>query len=127
MKSRLLMLALLLGLASGAAEAHGNKAHVRGTVEKISADSVQVRTSEGKIVEVKLAASTVYLLHATEKAGRASEASDDKPATVADLAAGDLVVIHATAKGNTLEAEEIKFSVPSANQAAPASTQKPKA
>jgi hypothetical protein len=125
MKTRLLMLTLLLGLAGGLTLAHGTKVHVRGTVEKISADSLQVKTPEGKTVEVKLVASTVYLLHVTEKQANSSDANADKPAKVADLAVGDLVVIHATPKGSLLEADEVKFSVPEANRAAPA-TQKPK-
>jgi hypothetical protein len=125
MKARLLLLALMLGLAGGLTLAHGTKVHVRGTVEKINADSLQVKTPDGKTVEVKLVASTVYLLHVTEKQAKPSDASTDKPAKVADLAVGDLVVIHATVKGSMLEAEEVKFSVPGANQAAPA-TQKPK-
>jgi hypothetical protein len=125
MKSRLLILTLLLGLACGLTLAHGTKVHVRGTVEKISADSLQVKTPDGKTVEVKLVASTVYLLHATEKQAKPSDASTDKPAKVGDLAVGDLVVIHATPKGSLLEAEEVKFSVPGANKAASA-TQKPK-
>ncbi len=125
MKARLLMLTLLLGLAGGLTLAHGTKVHVRGTVEKISADSLQVKTPDGKTVEVKLVASTVYLLHAAEKQAKPSDASANKPAKVADLAVGDLVVIHATPKGNMLEADEVKFSVPGANKAA-STTQKPK-
>lgn len=94
--------------------AHGNKVHVRGTVEKIAAGSVQVKTLAGKTVEVKLAASTVYVLHVVQKPGPASQtdASQDKPAKLADLAVGDLVVIHATPKDGGLEADEVKFSVP---------------
>ncbi|OLC95945.1 MAG: hypothetical protein DMG35_05215 [Acidobacteria bacterium] len=125
MESRLLMLAFFLGLTAAAASAHGTKVHVSGTVEKINADSLQVKTREGKTVEVKLVASTVYLLHVTEKQAKPSDASTDKPAKVADLAVGDLVVIHATPKGSMLEADEVKFSVPGASKAASA-TQKPK-
>src|SRR5437667_5826089 len=101
MKLRRSPLALLCGLAMGTALAHGNKVHVRGTVEKISADSVVVKTADGKSVEVKFAASTVFLSRAN---------NEDKPAKAGDLAAGDLVVIHATPKDKTLEADEIKFS-----------------
>jgi hypothetical protein len=125
MKVRLLMLGLLIALASGAGFAHGNKVHVRGTIEKINTDSVQVKTPDGKSVEVKLAGSTVYLLHVTETQATPSE-SADKPAKVSDLAIGDLVVIHATPKGGTLEADEIKFSVPGTNKTAPSSGTKPK-
>jgi hypothetical protein len=111
MKIRLLVLGLLFGLVSGLGFAHGNKVHVRGTIEKINPDSVQVKTPDGKLVEVKLAASTIYLLHVAEKQATPSD-SADKPSKVSDLAVGDLVVIHATTKGDTLEADEVKFSLP---------------
>lgn len=126
MKIRLILLMVLVGLVGGASRAHGNKVHVRGTVEKIGTESVQVKTPDGKSVEVKLTASTVYLLHATENSGKPSDASSDKPAKVTDLIVGDLVVIHATPKGDALEADEVKFSVPSANKT-PTTAQKPKA
>lgn len=125
MKVRWLTVAVLCGLVSLAALAHGNKVHVRGTIEKVNADSLQVKTPDGKSVEVKLTASTVYLLHVTEKTVKPSSANTDKPAKVGDLAAGDLVVIHATPKGEALEADEVKFSVPGANSTRPAA-QKPK-
>ena len=113
---------LLFGASVGAA--HGDKKHVVGTIEKINSDSVIVKTTEGKSVEVKLAATTAYILR-IEKT--------DKPATAADLAVGQRVVIHATShvttpatpNDETLMADEIKFSPSSAAHAAPA-TAKPK-
>ena len=117
MKLRISTLALLFILATGTAFAHGNKVHVRGTVEKISADSVVVKTADGKSVEVKFAASTVFLSRSN---------NEDKPAKAGDLAAGDLVVIHATPKDNILEADEIKFSVVGAVKRATPAPQKPK-
>ncbi len=117
MKLRSLIPLLLLAMAAGTVFAHGTKIHVRGTVEKISADSVFVKTPDGKSVEVKLSASTIYLLRAN---------NEDKPAKLSDLAAGDLVVIHASSKDNALEAEEIKFSVPAQPKAASPATPKPK-
>ena len=105
MKFRIAVLALMLSMVAGAALAHGNKVHVMGTVEKIAADAVWVKAKDGKSVEVKLVASTVYLQRANNV---------DKPAKQADLAVGDLVVIHATPKENTLDADEVKFTVPSA-------------
>src|SRR6266478_10101371 len=113
MKFRLSSLVLLVALATGTAFAHGNKVHVSGTVEKISADSVVVKTADGKSVEVKIAASTVFLSRVN---------NEDKPAR-----AGDRVVIHATPKDNTLEADEIKFSVPAAAKPAKPAPAKPKA
>jgi len=126
MKTRLGWIIVFTALVSSASLAHGNKVHVRGTIEKVSAQSVQVKTPDGKSVEVKLTASTVYLLHVSEKPVKPSDASGDQPAKAADLAVGDLVVIHATPKGDVLEADEIKFSVPSSNKPAPAATQKPR-
>ena len=124
MKVRWMILAVLCGLVSFAALAHGDKVHVKGTIEKINSDSVQIKTQDGKSVEVKLRASTVYLLYvAGEKPNPG--ASTNKPAKVSDLAIGDLVVIHATPKGDALEADEVKFSVPGANNP-PSAAQKPK-
>lgn len=117
MKARLVLLALLLAFCGGAAFPHGNKVHVRGTVEKINSDALQVKTPEGKMMVVKVTVSTVFLLRA---------ASVDKPAKLADLAVGDLVVIHAASRGDNLEAEEIKFSAPATNKMASPAVQKPK-
>jgi hypothetical protein len=114
MKLRTTMLALLAVLFTGAAFAHGNKIHVRGTIEKISDGTIVIKTQENKSVEVKLIASTNYVLHVIDKAAKPSDSSQDKPAKVGDLAVGDFVVIHATPKDHTLEADEIKFSVPAA-------------
>jgi len=112
MKFRSLALLLSIGLLAGSSLAHGEKKHVVGTVEKTTADSVTVKTADGKSVEVKLVAATTFLL----RSGNA-----DKPAKLSDLAVGDRVVIHATAKGDTLEAAEVRFSAPIA-----AATSKPK-
>jgi hypothetical protein len=117
MKLRLSSLAILFALVIGTAFAHGNKVHVKGTVEKISASSVVVKTMDGKSVEVKFSASTIFLSRSN---------NEDKPAKASDLAAGDLVVIHATPKENTLEADEIKFSVPAAAKPAMPAPAKPK-
>lgn len=105
MKTKLCGLLAIVVLTASVALAHGDKKHVVGTLEKINADSVVVKTAAGKSVEVKLVASTIYVSHA---------ANEDKPAKLADLAVGDRVVIHATPKGETLEANEVKFSAPSA-------------
>ncbi len=65
----------------------------------------------------KIAASSVFLSRAN---------NEDKPAKAGDLAAGDLVVIHATPKDNILEADEIKFSVAAAAKRATPAPTKPK-
>lgn len=117
MKTRLLGFLSLLLLAASVGVAHGTKKHIIGTIEKINPDSVIVKTTEGKSVEVKLVATTAYILR-IEKT--------DKPAKAADLAVGQRVVIHATfhvttpatPNGETLEADEIKFSQSTAAPAA---------
>jgi len=117
MKSHWISIALLLALAAGSVFAHGNKVHVLGTVEKVNSDSVVVKTKEGKSVEVKLAASTVYVERNNNQ---------DKPAKLSDLVSGDLVVIHATSKDTGLEADQVRFSVPAAPKAAAPAAPKPK-
>ena len=86
--------------------AHGDKKHVIGTIEKLNSGSVTVKTRDGKSVQVKLVPSTTYV---------ARVATADKPATLSDLAVGENVVIHATPKGDDLEADEVRFSTPGAS------------
>jgi hypothetical protein len=83
--------------------AHGDKKHVIGTIEKLNSGSVTVKTRDGKSVQVKLVPSTTYV---------ARVATADKPAAFSDLAVGENVVIHATPKGDDLEADEVRFSTP---------------
>jgi len=101
MKLRSLALLLSFALIACAALAHGDKKHVIGTVEKTSADSVTVKIADGTSVEVKLVAATTYILRS---------GNVDKPAKASDLVVGDRVVIHATPKGDTFEAAEVRFS-----------------
>jgi len=103
MKLRSFAVILSLAIMAAAALAHGDKKHVTGTVEKTSADSITVKTADGKSVEVKVVAATTYLLRS---------GNVDKPAKFSDVAVGDRVVIHATPKGETLEASEVRFSAP---------------
>jgi hypothetical protein len=116
MKFRFASLLALIALAAVSAFPHGDKKHVAGTVEKINADSVVVKTSDGKSVEVKLVAATAFVSRIDKT---------DKPAKISDLAVGDRVVIHATPKGETLEADEIKFSPASAAHTAAPAAKKP--
>lgn len=107
-----LILALALALPT---LAHGDKKHVVGTIEKLSAGSITVKTKEGTSVEVKIAATTSYVTSA------------DQPAKFADLAVGQRVVIHADLKGADLVAATVKFATapaPAATAASPSS--KPK-
>ena len=112
-----IVLLLALALAAGAVFAHGGKVHVLGTLERVNSDSVVVKTKAGKSVEVKLAASTVFVERTNNQ---------DKPAKLSDLAAGDFVVIHATAGDNGLEADQVRFSVPAAPKATAPAAPKPK-
>lgn len=80
------------------AMAHGDKVHVIGVIEKVDANSITVKTKEGKSVEVKLAPATTY----TDSA--------DKLAKRSDLAVGQRVVIHADPKGADLIAATVKFA-----------------
>jgi hypothetical protein len=116
MKFRFFSFFALIVLTVAGGFAHGNKKHITGTLEKINADSVVVKTTDGKSVEVKLVAATAYVSR-TDKA--------DKPAKISDLVVGDRVVIHATPKGEALEADEIKFSPASAAHAAVPTGKKP--
>jgi hypothetical protein len=118
MKARFLSsLALFVAVLvmAGAAWGHGDKKHVVGTVTKVGADSVTIKTTAATPVEVKLTSATVYTIRANMV---------DKPAKLADLLVGDHVVIHATPAGDTLEADDVKFSHPTPD--APAATSKPK-
>ena len=85
--------------------AHGDKVHVTGKIERVSAGVVSVKTADGKTVDVKLAATTVYIL-------RDGKTKDGTPAKAADLAVGQRVVIHATPKNGELIADEVKFAAP---------------
>src|SRR5450432_965755 len=111
-KRRIVAMLAVLALMTGVALAHGDKKHVMGTLEKINADSVVVKQADGKSVEVKLVSGTMYV------------SRDGKAAKLSDLAVGDRVVIHATPTGDTLSADEVKFSVPG-SASAPATTSKP--
>ena len=112
MKSRIFSLLLCFALVAATALAHGDKVHVVGTIEKINSGSVTVKTREGKSVEVKLVASTVYV---------SSVDTTDKPAAFSDLAVGKNVVIHATPNGEQLEAAEVRFSAPGRARSTPKS------
>jgi len=106
------ILASLLALIFAAAVyAHGDKVHVMGTLTKVSPEMVSVKTADGKVVDVKLATTTVYLF-------RDGKSKDGTPAKFADLAIGQKVIIHATPKNGTLTADEVKFAPAGAAAAA---------
>ena len=112
MKRRFSVVVLSFAFLAAVAFAHGDKKHVLGTIEKVDSGSVTVKTRDGKSVEVKLVASTVYVSRVD---------TTDKPAAISDLAVGKNVVIHATPNGEQLEAAEVRFSAPGAARPAPKS------
>lgn len=116
-KSRLITFVVSATLLANVAMAHGDKKHIVGRLEKVNADSVVVKTAAGESVEVKLVASTTYV----SRVG-----NEDRSAKVSDLAVGDRVVIHATPRGETLEANEVKFSAPASSAASSETKGKPK-
>lgn len=97
MKLRSIILLLVVVMALPVF-AHDDKKHVIGTIERVSPDSVIVKTADGKSVEVKLAPTTIYV------------AKDGQRAKFTDVAVGQRVVIHATPKGTELIADEVKFA-----------------
>ncbi len=101
MKRRFCALLAALAFVAVLAAAHGDKKHVIGTIQKLDAASVTVKTRDGKSVEVKLVSSTAYVKRVD---------TVDKPAALSDLAIGENVVVHATPKGDDLEADEVRFS-----------------
>ncbi len=95
---RLPLLTLAALLLSLVAFAHDGMEHVKGTVSKVSDQSVTVTTTAGKTVEVLLDAQTTYT--------RA-----EKPIQKTDLNVGDHVLIHAAEKGSTLTAHTVAVGV----------------
>jgi hypothetical protein len=114
MRRRFFTLLLSFMFVAITLSAHGDKKHVIGTIEKINSGAVTVKTRDGKLVQVKLVPSTTYV---------ARVATADKPASLSDLAVGENVVIHATPKGDDLEADEVRFSAPSASGSGSSKTQ----
>ena len=86
-----------------AVTAHGDKKHVMGILQSISAEAVTVKTGDGKIVTVRLTATTMYVM-------RDGKSAEGMPAKFSDLTTGQRVIIHATPKGNDLLADEVKFA-----------------
>ena len=109
MPRRIFTLLLSFLFVAIALSAHGDKKHVIGTIEKLNSGSVTVKTRDGKSVQVKLVPSTVYVARVD---------TADKPAALSDLAVGENVVIHATPKGDELEANEVRFSTTGASGSA---------
>ena len=103
MKTRIAAVMISLFVIAVAVTAHGDKKHVMGILQSISAEAVTVKLGDGKIVTVKLTAATVYVM-------KDGKSADGTPAKFSDLATGQRVIIHATPKGNELLADHVKFA-----------------
>jgi Cu/Ag efflux protein CusF len=99
-----LLAVLSLGLLATIATAHGGEEHVTGTVTKVSATSVTVKTTDGKTVQVGFDAKTTYT--------RATQTIQN-----ADLKVGDRVVIHAEEVNEKLVAHTVEAGTASAAKA----------
>jgi len=100
MKKHLLASALVLAL-SAMAFAHGNLAHILGTVVEMTDKSVSVKTADGSVKVVAFDGETHFLKGGT-------------PASAKDLAVGVRVVIHAHQNGTKFHAAEIKIATAAA-------------
>jgi Cu/Ag efflux protein CusF len=76
--------------------AHGDEQHVMGTVTKIDLMSISVRTTDGAVKTVKVMPETKFVKNASTT-------------RLEDLKVGDRVVIHAKARGDMLQATEVKI------------------
>ena len=98
MKTRMLILVAALSLVTMGALAHGGEEHVIGTVAQVSASSITVKTTAGKMVTVAVAPESKFI-------------KNKAAATVGDLKAGDRVVIHAKEpEEGHLVADTVEFS-----------------
>lgn len=78
------------------AAAHGGEEHVIGTVTGISATSVTVKTTAGKMVEVGFDAKTTF-------------ARAKQPIQKTDIKVGDRIVIHAVEVNEKLVAHTVEI------------------
>jgi hypothetical protein len=83
-------------LLSALAIAHGNLAHVMGTVVQVTDQSISVKTADGSIKVVAFDGETHFL-------------KGSAPATIKDVLVGSRVVIHAHQNGDKFHAAEVKI------------------
>ena len=106
MKARVLVLVVCLSLGAIAVLAHGGEEHVMGTVIKVTADSITVKTTAKEPVTVGVVAATKFMM------GKMAMKIDG-------LKVGDRVVIHAKEpKEGTLVSDTVDFSTPNGPAAA---------
>ena len=92
-KISIVLTVLLILLASTLALAHGGHGHVMGTVAATAAGHFEVKTKDGKVVNVPLAKATRFYL-------------GKKKAGAGDVQVGQKVVVHLGADG---AAEQVKL------------------
>ncbi len=97
---RLAVVVVVLVFTVGMALAHGNEQQIMGKVINISGNSITVETVKKETKTVEFTSETKFV-----KSG--------SPASVKDLKVGDRVVIHAAAKGDKLQAHEVRFGAQS--------------
>ena len=78
--------------------AHGGMEHITGTITNMSDKVITVKTTNGKIVQVHLDATTEY------SRGKAA-------AAIVNLREGDRVVVHAMEMNGSLVAHQVKIGV----------------
>jgi len=96
------LISILTLLLSVLAFAHGNLAHVLGTVVEITDHSISVKTSDGSVKVVAFDAETHFFKGAAT-------------ASAKDVLIGSRVAIHAHQNGDKLHAAEVKIGVTTAN------------
>lgn len=94
MKKALVSVALMTTLCTGIVLAHGDAHRVMGTVAKVDAQTLEVRTADGHVVPVLLDKATKYT--------RGKET-----ATLQDVKVGSKVVVHLMAHGGPPMAAEV--------------------
>jgi exosome complex RNA-binding protein Rrp4 len=95
---RLALVLISMLVVGGAAFAHGDNDHVRGTVTAVTPQSITVQTPAKTTVTLSVTSQTVF-----EKSGERAQASD--------LKVGDRVIIDVpkAAKGAAKEARLVRF------------------
>lgn len=88
-----ILIATAIALTPLLAFAHGGHKHVMGTIASVTANAVDVKGSDGHDTTVALTASTKFF-HGS---------STSHPAALADLKAGERVVVHLGADGAAVE------------------------
>ena len=94
--NKLVSTLLVTLLLSALAVAHGNLAHVMGTVVQVTDQSISVKTADGSIKVIAFDGETHFL-------------KGSAPATIKDVLVGSRVVIHAHQNGDKFHAAEVKI------------------